>query len=87
MTRDEILAKLGDDETVKFFEPPGMDVAIIGLSVYQPRRPRCVVYDYDALLAYFIGQGMSDEEAEEWVTFNTLGAWLGVTTPLVIVRA
>lgn len=84
--RRAILDELGDEE-VAFFEPPGMDAAIVGLSCYQPARAICVVYDYEKLVTYFRDQGMSREEAEEWLSFNTLGAWLlGEKTPIVIKR-
>lgn len=81
--RQAILDLLGD-ETVMFFEPEGLDAAIIGLSMYQPTRAVCVVYDYEKVLAYYVSSGMSEEDAEEWVSFNTLGAWVGETTPIVV---
>ena len=82
--RRRILEQLGDDDAI-FFEP-GMDPAIIGLSQSQPGRQACVVYDYQKLVTYFRDQGMSYEEAEEWIATNTLGAWMGDTTPIVIER-
>jgi len=84
--RAAILAKLADDEEVLFFEPDGLDQAIIGLSLFQPSRAGCVVYDYDKVRAYYLSTGMSEEEADEWIDFNTLGAWMGETTPIVIER-
>jgi len=83
--RRAILDELGEEDVI-FFEPPGMDAAIVGLSCYQPRRDVCVVYDYQKLVTYFRDQGMSREDAEEWLSFNTLGAWLGERTPIVINR-
>ena len=81
--RRRILEQLGDDDAI-FFEP-GMDPAIIGLSQSQPGRQACVVYDYQKLVTYFRDQGMSYEEAEEGIA-NTLGIWMGDTTPIVIER-
>ena len=65
---------------------PDADNAILGY--YQ----RCgedpvVVYDYDLLVKHFVKQGMSDDEAEEWVNFNILGAWVGPGTPAILFRA
>ena len=83
--RRDILDYLGDDyDTVVFFEPAGMDVAIIGLSCRQPSRPPCVVYDYAKLLKYFQAEGMTIEDAVEWMGYNTLGAWVGDATPIVL---
>ncbi len=82
--RQAILDMLGDDE-VTFFEPPGMDAAIIGLSEYAPGRPRCVVYAYHKLIKYFTAGGMNYDEAVEWMAFNVTGAWVGPTTPIVVV--
>jgi hypothetical protein len=31
-------------------------------------------------------QGMDEEEAEEFFSFNTLGAWVGENTPLFLWR-
>ncbi len=84
--RDAILEAIDDDEPVIFFEPEGMDIAILGLSEHQPGRESCVVYDYAMLLWYFTAQGMDREDAEEWMAFNTLGAWFGDRTPIVIRR-
>ena len=32
----------------------------------------------------FVKQGMSYEEAVEWVEFNVIGGWLGDNTPMFI---
>lgn len=82
--RQAILDELEDDQGVHFYEPEGLDRAIVGLACWQPTREVCVVYDYARILAYFVAQGMTEEEATEWIDFNVLGAWLGPTTPLVI---
>lgn len=84
--RQAVLDTLGEDDTVIFYEPATLDAAIVGVSYDQPGRPRCVVYDYDRLRAVFVREGMTVEDAEEWMDFNTLGAWLGEQTPVVIGR-
>jgi len=83
--RRAILDELGDED-VFFFEPQGMDAAIVGVSCDQPKRKVCVVYDYEKLVTYFRDQGMSREDAEEWLSFNTLATWWGEKTPIVIKR-
>ena len=45
------------------------------------------VYDLDAIReAYVSEEGMTYEEADEHLSFNTLGAWLGAGTPLFLSR-
>lgn len=81
--RAAILDRLRDDETVIFFEPSTLDVAIVGISEAQCNRAPCVIYDYQKLLAVFM-EDMSEEDAEEWIAFNVLDGWLGEATPIVI---
>ncbi len=38
-------------------------------------------YSMDKLVARHMADGMTREEAEEFITFNQLGAWLGEGTP------
>ena len=69
----------GDDELL-FYD--GCDKAIIG------HAGRCgmdsvVVYDYDKLIECFMKQGMTDEEAVEWIDYNVTGGYIGEKTPLV----
>jgi hypothetical protein len=56
----------------------GCDSAIIG--VYRER----VVYSRSRLEFCFILQGMTEEEAGEWVDFNIVGAYVGPGTPIVV---
>ena len=62
---------------------PGADAAILGV-VQRCGQAPFVVYDPDKLVAHFMGQGMTEEEAQEWVTFNIKGAWVGDGTPGVL---
>jgi hypothetical protein len=44
-----------------------------------------VVYDYDKCVAVLVKRdGMSDEEADEFLGFNTLGAYVGPNGPVYI---
>jgi hypothetical protein len=54
------------------------DDAIIGVSGGK------VVYGRDALIAVFVAQGMTEEEADEWVGYNIEGAYVGELTPLIV---
>jgi len=54
------------------------DDAIIGVSGGK------VVYGRDALIAVFVAQGMTEEDAEDWVGYNIEGAYVGELTPLIV---
>lgn len=63
----------------------GADSAIIG---YAQRcgEPVVVVYDRKLLVKLFMQGGMEEDEAEEYVDFNIVGAWVGNGTPIVMVN-
>ena len=70
--------------------PEDVEEALEG-SEAQRLEPR-ELYEYGPLLEYSLpkvlalqkGAEMSDEEAEEYFNFNTLGAWMGEGTPLFV---
>lgn len=63
----------------------GFEDAIVGLSLAQPGRPTLVVYDYEKCVRVLTKRdGMSREDAEEFLSFNTVGAWLGDSTPVFV---
>lgn len=64
---------------------PGADAAILG-TVWRCGQAPFVVYDYEKLVEFFVGQGMTYDEAEEWVSYNIEGAWVGPNTPGVLRR-
>ena len=61
----------------------GLDQAIVGFGGQHPMQP-VAVYDYDKCVGVFMGQGMSEEEAIEWMEFNVVSAYLGEGTPIFI---
>lgn len=63
----------------------GCDKAIIGYISRCGQVPM-VVYDWNKLVRSFERQGMSHDEAQEWITFNCEGAWLGEGTPGILHR-
>ena len=64
----------------------GFDNAIIGVG------ERCttdsmIVYDYDKMVKVLVTRdAMSYEEAEEYIDFNIVGAWIGDTTPIIVTK-
>jgi hypothetical protein len=71
------LDNLGDDEEVLLAD--GFESAFIGVA-RQFGQPMAV-YDRKKCLSCLVKQGMSQEEAEEYFSFNTEGAWVGAGTP------
>jgi hypothetical protein len=59
--------------------------AIIGYGSQHGHDP-VIIYDYELLVAQFIEDGMTEEEAMEWVDYNIVGAWLGERTPVILYR-
>lgn len=64
----------------------GFDDAIIGI-VDGACRPVVVCYDYEKCVKVLMKNSkMSEEEAEEYLSFNTVGAYVGKFTPLFLHR-
>jgi hypothetical protein len=62
------------------------DAAIIGVAV-RCSQPTLVVYDYELLAEAMASNSEMDyDEAEEFVSFNYVGAWNGENTPLFLYR-
>lgn len=69
-----------NDDAVRW---DGCDKAIVGFGS-RPGWGNVLVYDYDLLLNVFIGEGMTEEEAAEWVDYNIIDAWVGDGTPIML---
>jgi hypothetical protein len=68
-----------------FFDPPEhFDHAILGL-VEGFGQELAVLYDM-ALVLEAMAKDMGEEEAEEWISFNTIGAYVGPATPRFLMR-
>jgi hypothetical protein len=68
-----------------FLFADGFDDCIVGVDLdsFGTDEPR-IVYDRAACIASLAKQGMTEEEAEEYFTFNVTGAYVGDQTPLFI---
>lgn len=73
----------GHNEDALFAD--GFDEAIMGVAE-RCGQPTLVVYDARLCIEILEGQGMTTEEASEFFSFNTLGAWMGENTPLFLWR-
>ncbi|HET6886625.1 MAG TPA: hypothetical protein VFH87_01755 [Candidatus Udaeobacter sp.] len=62
----------------------GFEEAIIGIAE-RCSQPPLVVYDAEKCIE-ILERDMTRDEAEEFFSFNTLGAWCGEHTPLFLWR-
>jgi hypothetical protein len=71
---------LGDENPDALFAE-GFDDAIVGV-VRRCGQPTIVGYDVDSCVSTLMDRdGMSHDEAIEYLEFNTVGAWCGENTP------
>ena len=62
----------------------GFDRAIIGVGE-RNNTDSMIVYDYDKMVKILVARDdMSYKEAQEYVDFNIVGAWIGDTTPIIV---
>jgi hypothetical protein len=68
-----------------FFDPPQhFDHAILGVVFGYGQEP-AVLYDEAKVLGAMIADGMTEEAAEEWFEYHTIGAYLGEATPRFLI--
>jgi hypothetical protein len=69
-----------EDVDLGFTKMDGFDDCIIGIVERFGSEP-ILCYDRQAVLEKLMEDGMTHEEAEEYFSFNQIGAWVGETTP------
>jgi len=74
--RDLIIEHYGDTDGIMFAD--GLDDAIIGFESNTWK----VVYSRDKCVNVMISQGMDEEEATEYLEYNTFSAHMGDKTPI-----
>jgi hypothetical protein len=82
MSRREICVKIGLEDSI-VFENPDYDSAIIGYD----ENSRRIVYDYEKMIEHLIDkEGMTYEEAVEFIDYNTVRACphMGSNTPIIL---
>ncbi len=65
-------------EPREFYDP-----FIVGVA-YRFHDGPILAYNLPGILRAHVAEGMTAEEAEEFFTFNTLGAWVGDGTPMFL---
>lgn len=80
---EALLDEFPDDEFLKF---DGFDDAVVGICISHWRNETGIlVYDYQKMVETLVQRdGMEPDEAEEFLHFNTLGAYVGEQTPIVV---
>lgn len=62
----------------------GLEAALVGYTVNQ-HHPHVAVYDVQKCIDVLVERdGMTHEEADEYLSFNTLGAYVGENGPLFV---
>ena len=62
----------------------GFEHAFLG-TTQRMNEPLLAVYSYPLMIEpLMLRDGMSYEEAEEYIDFNVAGAWVGEQTPIII---
>ena len=85
MTRDEVAAIVSEHNPDALLAD-GFEDAFIGVA-QRCGQPTLALYDYDKGVEVLMNRdGMDESEAEEWMSFNVLGAWAGDQTPLWFFR-
>jgi hypothetical protein len=80
MTPREWLDQLADEQEYKITVMDGFDDCIAGIVERFTDDP-IVCYDRQKVIDSLMAQGMTEEEAEEYFSFNQIGAWVGDSTP------
>ena len=75
-----------EDVYPEVLKADGFDDAIIGIAEgwFGDSQHAVLAYDYDKCIDILVAQGSTREEADEYFSFNTLGAYVGEHTPVFI---
>lgn len=72
------------DDGTGMIHYPGLEAAVIG-TVERCGQPDLVCYSRARIVAILqLRDGMSKEDAEDYIDFNITGAWMGDLTPVVL---
>jgi hypothetical protein len=65
----ELILEMCDPEAIRF---DGLDKAIVGYD-----HNGWIIYDYNTMIHEFTAMGMTDFEAQEWISYNVIGVNAG----------
>lgn len=79
------MSKLWTDDMDDTLYADGFEDALIGIGIQFDKR--LAVYDYEKCVEILIDkEKMNREEAEEWMEFNVVGAYVGEHTPIFLLK-
>lgn len=82
MKRRDLINELGLEEST-VFEQPDYDSAIVGYDELSGR----IIYDYELMVEHLMDkEGITCEEAMEFIDYNTVRACAYIDTPPIILR-
>ena len=62
----------------------GFDEALIGFS-QRINEPLLAVYSWEKMMNVCMKRdGMTEDEADEYISYNCIGAWVGEQTPIIV---
>lgn len=79
---DEWFEELGEENPGALLAD-GFEEAFLGTTVNH-HHPVVAVYDYEQCVQILMRDGMSEDDALEYLSFNTLGAYVGASGPLFV---
>lgn len=69
----------------------GLDEAIVGVAYVWQHHPKggaerieTLIYDGERIAHLLVEQGMTPEDAHEYIDFNIEGGYLGLDTPIIV---
>ena len=75
-------------------QPPkyaGLDEALVGIAYVWQRHPKggaerieTLIYDGERIVHLLVEQGMTPEDAHEYIDYNIEGGYLGPNTPIIM---
>lgn len=83
----EWIAAFAEAEGVDLLLLDDLDEAFIGIAT-RCGQPTLAVYSWERIMKIFVERdGMSYEEAAEFIDYNITGAWVGEKTPIILDEA
>ena len=83
MKLDDVMDSLEDNEALLMDPQDQFNSCIVGTGYLFHHGP-VAVYDIGKVIAAFVAEGMTEEEAQEHFEFNVIGGWVGDGTPIFV---
>jgi len=84
LTREMISEAFIEMDEAEVLLMDGFDEAFIGHS-QRINEPRLAVYSWELMMRVCMERdSMTEEEADEYISYNCIGAWVGERTPIIV---